>query len=177
MCKRWQLISNMSWTHMKFLNDDPDLWGMTLGDFNYKEYNKNFESVIKICGRFLTHIDLSKFLNQGVLNLIKTECPNVQNIDFNDCYYWVNKKNDIEDIKPIFNKVRKFKANFRFRVTDEDLKIFFSMNDKLEYLNLCLDRDLSTFTFLDALPHKTLRELIIHADIPLHIISHVSFTF
>ena len=168
----------MSWMHVKCLNTDPEFWGMKNTSVSYSDFNeKHFESVLKRCGRFLKNLDFDNCkVNKNIVDLIRRECPNLKNIDFDDCYQ-IYKKNDIEDIKPIFNKVKKFNAEFQCKVTDKDLKNLFSTNDKLEYLNLNFCRKVYTSTFLDALPYETLKELIIYSYIPLNRIFQVSITF
>ena len=162
--------------YSKSLNDDPEFWGIK-SEMSPSVISIYFEKLLKKCGRFLTHLVLDNcaMVKSNIVNLLIRECPNLQDINFNDHDIHDDNINYfIEDIKPVFHKVKNFHCGFDYKVTDEDLKKLFSINDKLEYLNLRLTEDIYTFTFLDALPNETIRELIVNSDIPLHRIVYVS---
>ena len=164
----------MSWMYFKSLNDDPELWGIKKTPLS--NFTTCFKRVLKRCGRFLTHLVFETCkVNNDIVNLVRRECPNLQDIDFsNDS---ITNKNYIQDIKSIFDKAKKCIFAFDFKVTDEDLKTLFSLNDKLEYLDIYFIEDSHSFTFLNELPHETIRELIIFSDISLNRIIQVSLMY
>ena len=169
----------MSWMHLKTLSDDTKNWGIKKKK-NDDTFIIMFESVLKRCGGFLTHLIFdASYMEKDIhiANLIKTECPNLQDIDLrlkSSVYL-----GDIKAIKPIFCNVREFAYKIEKKVTDGDLGDLFSMNDKLEHLHLDFDSNEGIFanTLSNALLHETIRELSICSEaIPFHSICNVSYT-
>ena len=158
VCRHWQSLSKMSWNHLKSLNEDPKTWGIG------KNNAGDFESVLKRCGRFLTHLVLDNYyINDDDVDLIRRECPNLKYIDISEQQNFANKR-DIANIKPIFDKVRRISCIIEKGVTDGNLSNLFSTNDKLEYLEISIWKKFRSFTFLDALSHETIRELKIESE-------------
>ena len=87
-------------------------------------------------------------------------------------------EDDFVVFKPIFDKVKKFIIVFDATGMERTLHSLFSMNDRLEFVYIALNGDVDTYTFLDRLPYKTIREFGIDSrDIPFDKICDVSLTF
>ena len=176
MCKRWQVISNISWVYLKSVSDDPKTWGIK--KMSPIDYIINFRILLKRCGRFLKHLILDTYdVNRDIVNLISKECPNLKDIDLLN-YKYFDFENFIAVIKPIFNKVKKFSCCFGYGIKDKDLKSLFSTNKKLEYLEILWSPSDFDTTFFYVLPQETMRELIIVTkDIPFRRVCRVSLIF
>ena len=137
-----------------------------------------FQSLLKKCGRFLSKLVVNRAegdnVDNEILHTIRRECPNIQEIDIG--LHEIRGKNDIETIKPIFSKLKKFYLSIDKRdIFDEDLIELFKLNKNIEVLDLFLNKRL-TIDILYALPCETIRELLLSRlqTCPLHIICNVS---
>ena len=84
MCKRWKVISEMSWMDLKSLTDDMKTWGMRPhhNEIPYVDFLVMFKCVIRRCDRYLTHLAFNTFeMGTDIINLVKEECSNLQDID------------------------------------------------------------------------------------------------
>ena len=152
-----QLITELSWHHIKSINDDIQTWGMKKKD-KLKRFKIMFESLLRRCGRYLQHVDLECFkVNDQIVDIVKRECCNVQQINMG--YQAVTSKNEIEMIKPIFKYFKKFELTLgNSDIDNEDLKNLLSLNEKLEHFDIS-DEGRITLNVLDALPSETIKEL------------------
>ena len=135
-----------------------------------------FEKILQRCGRFLKYLVFNGYdIDNDIAVSVKRNCPHLQDIDLiNHKYY---DKDILLVLKPIFDKVKKFNCAIMDEVTDRELHTLFSMNNKLESLQIFSWMDPDTYTFWDELPCETLREFMIESDEPLQRICHVSLTF
>ena len=136
MCKNWEAISNSyySWSDLKSLNVNPVSWGVRK-KISHSDFKIMLESALKRCGRFLMHLvfDVGIYkVDNDILNLVRRECPNLQDIELTNHQSY--NPNDVQAVKSVFDKVKKFKCSFEDEVTVGDLEDLFSVNEKLECL-------------------------------------------
>ena len=133
------------------------------------------ESVLKRCGKYLTHLSGSNYLNEESLSLIKEECPILQSIDIDG----LNLTEDIvHKVKPLSQKFKICK-NFKiFRKTnDQNIENLFMDNKNLERLEIHPNKRCKlNGSFLEVLPSESIRALTMHNvhTIPIDIILQVS---
>ena len=128
----------MSWTDFSSLSSNPENWGMKKrllsGPFKIA-----FECVLRRCGRFLKHLVFDDYfvdiyIDSDIIKFVRRECPNLQDIHVKRCKCIMNRE-EIRNIKPIFNKVTKFNCTFE-KLGLRDLDDLFSVNDKLIELKI-----------------------------------------
>ena len=119
---------------MRCLSDDQKAWGKKKICNN--DFKRIFGSILKRCGPFLRHLIFEyREVDSAIVDLVRRECPHLQDIDITShCY--IRDKESVEMIKPIFCKIKKLNCWIWNEVMDGDLEELFSVNDKLEELNI-----------------------------------------
>ena len=184
VCKHWLAISKASWDNLNSLNTDTRDWGMKK-KINDKNFKTIFSNILDRCGNFLTHLEILSAdspydyvkVDLPISNIIVAKCPNIQDIDieYSILADYVRSE-EVETIKPIFDKVKKFRCSFRNIIDKKCVEDLFSLNNKMESLDISF-REGTDVTVLNALPYKTMRELTIgfySYDIPFYQIFQVS---
>ena len=119
------------------------------------------KAILERAGRYLIVIKFIKAdfdpLNESICNMITEECPNLHLVEIG------KQRLDMQllpTLKIIFSKIKKFEVHTMFSVQDENLEELFKLNKRLEHLSIRFHSTIKG-TFLNSLPHDTLKELII----------------
>ena len=153
----------MSWYHLKSL-DTRDWQSILDKKDNNDNLNIIFKNVLKRCGRFLAHLQVdipyqSKW-DSEIVDMILKECTNLKDVDIG--YQTFISQDDIEVIKPIFDKVTKLYCSIdESDIKDEDLEGLFTINKKLEHFEMITNEKV-TSNVLNVLPCDTIRNLALH---------------
>ena len=133
--------------------------------YSNKTIEKLLNILLKRCARFVSNLVFDQDRDIKILSMVFKKCSNLEEIDLDTlvfCY-----KEHIEIIKPIFEKIKKFKWIIHLNdIDDEDLKSLFSLNKKLESLEIN-PNDSVNGAFLDTLPKETVKELIFEFASPI----------
>ena len=92
--------------------------------------------------------------------MLLKECPNLKDVEIGHLTF--ESQNDIEIIKPIFDKVTKLNLSINESdINDEDLKGLLAINKQLEYFDVSNSNEKITANVLHALPCGTIRKLVL----------------
>ena len=168
-----------SWSCLKSLDTDVKTWGINKNIYG-DGYKMIFESLLKRCGRYLTKLIVDSYsdsqkcikVDNHIVNMIRRYCLYLQEINIG--FRSFESKDEVETIKPIFNKMKKIECIFWYNVSNEELKEFFSLNSQLEYLSIYLEMTMLDMDFFDTLPQTITKLTIRMRNVPLHRICHVS---
>ena len=185
VCKKWNMLSHLSWNHFKKLDLDFNTWMFDTKNPKLSLHQTTIDRVLKLSGRYLVTIDLTdafeetfvrfEGLHSSTFRNICQSCPNMQELTFMPDSIFPNHKKCKTECHNSCHKLVPWLMPHRDRLTKLHIKTEDSCDSKQAFMLLFANmKNLKSFMV-------TRQEWVENSDIllklPLQELEEIIFDF